>query len=72
MIECERLQGYPDELTLVPYNGKPAKDGPRYRAIGNGWALPVVRWIFDRIDAVDKISTSPVPALATHQTCDDV
>jgi DNA (cytosine-5)-methyltransferase 1 len=51
--ECERLQGYPDDWTLVPYRGKPASDGPRYRAIGNGWAVPVVAWIFRRLDLVE-------------------
>jgi DNA (cytosine-5)-methyltransferase 1 len=53
--ECERLQGLPDDYTLVPYRGKPAKDGPRYKAIGNGWAVPCVRWIGERIDAVGQI-----------------
>ena len=47
--ECERLQGFPDDWTLVPYRGKPAKDGPRYRAVGNAMAVPVVRWIGERI-----------------------
>jgi DNA (cytosine-5)-methyltransferase 1 len=48
--ECERLQGFPDDYTLVPFNGRPASDGPRYKAIGNSWAVPVVRWIADRIE----------------------
>lgn len=52
--ECERLQGLPDDHTLVPYRGKPAKDGPRYKAIGNGWARPVVAWVFARIDRSAK------------------
>lgn len=47
--ECERLQGLPDDWTLIPYRGKPAADGPRYRAIGNGMAVPVVAWILRRI-----------------------
>lgn len=47
--ECERLQGWPDDHTLVPYRGKPMADGPRYKIIGNGWALPCVRWIGRRI-----------------------
>ena len=47
--ECERLQGFPDNHTVVPYRGKPAPDGPRYRAIGNSWPVPVVRWIGQRI-----------------------
>jgi len=47
--ECERLQGFPDDYTLVPYRGKPAADGPRYKALGNSMAVPVVRWIGSRI-----------------------
>jgi len=52
--ECERLQGLPDDYTLVPYRGKPAKDTPRYRAIGNSFAVPVVRWIGERIELVEE------------------
>lgn len=49
-VECERLQGVPDGFTDIPWRGKDhAPDGPRYRAIGNGWATPVVRWIGRRI-----------------------
>ena len=47
--ECERLQGFPDDYTLVSYRGKPAADGPRYKAIGNSMAVPVMRWIGERI-----------------------
>lgn len=47
--ECERLQGFPDNFTLVPYRGKLAADGLRYKALGNSWAVPVVRWIGERI-----------------------
>lgn len=43
-IECERLQGFPDNHTRVPSRGK-YPDGPRYKAIGNSFAVPVVRWI---------------------------
>ena len=53
--ECERLQGMPDDYTLIPYRGKPAPDGPRYRAVGNSMAIPVVRWIGERIQLVDGI-----------------
>jgi DNA (cytosine-5)-methyltransferase 1 len=53
--ECERLQGLPDNWTNVPYRGKPACDGPRYKAIGNSFAVPVVRWIAERIQMVDNI-----------------
>ena len=51
--ECERLQGLPDDWTLVPYRGKPASDSPRYKAIGNGMAMPVLRWIGQRIAMVE-------------------
>ncbi|MEP3481644.1 MAG: DNA (cytosine-5-)-methyltransferase [Fuerstiella sp.] len=47
--ECERLQGFPDDWTLVTHRGKPAFDGPRYKAIGNSMAVPVMRWIGQRI-----------------------
>ncbi len=47
--ECERLQGFRDDYTLIPYRGKPAADGPRYKAIGNSMAVPVMRWIGRRI-----------------------
>ena len=50
--ECERLQGFPDDYTLIHYRGKPAADGPRYRAIGNSMAVPVMRWIGERIRRV--------------------
>jgi DNA (cytosine-5)-methyltransferase 1 len=54
--ECERLQGFPDDYTLIPYHGKLAKDGPRYKALGNSMAVPVMAWIGRRIAAVDLIS----------------
>lgn len=47
--ECERLQGFPDNYTLTPYRNKPAADGPRYKALGNSMAVPVMRWIGERI-----------------------
>ena len=53
--ECERLQGFPDDYTLVEYRGRPAADGPRYRALGNSMAVPVMRWIGARIAAVHEI-----------------
>jgi len=52
--EAERLQGFPDGYTAIPWRGKPASecpDGPRYKALGNSWAVPVVRWIGERINA---------------------
>ncbi|WP_019102362.1 DNA cytosine methyltransferase [Chromobacterium haemolyticum] len=48
--ECERLQGFPDGYTDVLFRGKPAADGPRYKAIGNSKAVPVVQWLGRRID----------------------
>lgn len=54
-IECERLMGFPDNYTKIPYRGKPSEncpDAPRYKALGNSWAVPVVRWIGKRIDKV--------------------
>ncbi|WP_438804283.1 phage N-6-adenine-methyltransferase [Morganella morganii] len=51
-VECERLQGFPDNHTKISWRGKDAADcpdGPRYRAIGNSMAVPVMRWIGERI-----------------------
>ena len=50
--ECERLQGFPDDYTKIPYRGKSAQDcpdSPRYKAIGNSWCVPCVQWIGKRI-----------------------
>lgn len=54
--ECERLQGFPDDYTAVLNRGKPAADGPRYKALGNSWAVPNVRWIGQRIEAVMEVA----------------
>jgi DNA (cytosine-5)-methyltransferase 1 len=49
-VECERLQGFPDNYTNIPWRKKPeAPDGPRYKALGNSMAVPVMRWIGQRI-----------------------
>lgn len=61
--ECERLQGFPDDFTLVPFRGKPAADGPRYRALGNSMAVPVMRWLGERIAAVEALG-APLPIAA--------
>jgi DNA (cytosine-5)-methyltransferase 1 len=56
-VECERLQGFPDNYTAIPWRKKPASecpDGPRYKALGNSWAVPVVRWIGRRIQNAMK------------------
>jgi DNA (cytosine-5)-methyltransferase 1 len=57
--ECERLQGFPDGWTDVVYRGKPAADGPRYQALGNAFAVPVVRWIARRLVREDAASVQP-------------
>ena len=49
-LECERLQGFPDNWTNVEFRGKPAPDGRRYRALGNAMAVPVVKWIGERVE----------------------
>jgi DNA (cytosine-5)-methyltransferase 1 len=49
-VECERLQGFPDGYTNIPWRNKPeAPDGPRYKALGNSMAVPVMAWIGRRI-----------------------
>jgi len=53
--ECERLQGFPDGYTAVPYRNKPAADGPRYKALGNSMACNVMRWIGHRIDMANRL-----------------
>ena len=50
-VECERLQGFPDDWTFVPVGGKMAADGPRYKQLGNSWAVSCVRWYGTRIAA---------------------
>ncbi len=60
-VECERLQGFPDNHTLISWRGKEATecpDGPRYRAIGNSMAVPVMRWIGERISAALPVKKS--------------
>ena len=64
-VECERLMGFPDSYTAIPWRGKPADqcpDGPRYKALGNSWAVPNVRWIGERIARqINSSTTSPPP-----------
>lgn len=52
--ECARLQGFPDGYLSIPYNGKIAKGGPLYHALGNSMAVPVMRWIGERIQKVEE------------------
>lgn len=56
--ECERLQGFPDDYTLITYRKKPAADAPRYRAIGNSMAVNVMRWIGRRIEMIDAMEST--------------
>jgi DNA (cytosine-5)-methyltransferase 1 len=56
--ECERLQGFPDDHTAISWRGRPSDscpDGPRYKALGNSMAVPVMRWIGQRIEMVSKV-----------------
>jgi DNA (cytosine-5)-methyltransferase 1 len=54
-VECERLQGFPDNYTNIPWRKKPeAPDGPRYKALGNSMAVPCMAWIGKRIAEVDR------------------
>lgn len=54
--ECERLQGFPDDFTAIPYRNRLAADGPRYKALGNSMAVNVMRWIGQRIQQVENLS----------------
>lgn len=56
-LECERLQGFPDHYTRIAWRGKSAEncpDAPRYKALGNSMAVPVMRWIGERIMEAQK------------------
>jgi hypothetical protein len=55
-IECERLQGFPDNYTDIRLNDKQTPDGPRYKAMGNSMAVPVMRWIGERIQKVEDLN----------------
>ena len=57
--ECERLQGFPDNYTDIKLKGKPTPDGPRYKALGNSMAVPVMAWIGKRIQEVENIRCKP-------------
>ncbi|HEY2454104.1 MAG TPA: Dam family site-specific DNA-(adenine-N6)-methyltransferase [Scandinavium sp.] len=62
-VECERLQGFPDNHTLISWRGKEPEvcpDGPRYKAIGNSMAVPVMRWLGERIAAALPVE-EPAP-----------
>jgi len=53
-VECERLQGFPDNYTDIKSKNKPTPDGPRYKALGNSMAVPVMRWIGERIQKFEN------------------
>jgi DNA (cytosine-5)-methyltransferase 1 len=56
--ECERLQGFPDNFTAIPWRKKGEEDcpdGPRYKALGNSMAVPVMRWIGERIQMIEDM-----------------
>lgn len=56
--ECERLQGFPDDFTQISWKGKAPElcpDGPRYKALGNSMAVPVLKWIGERIQLIDDM-----------------
>lgn len=53
--ECERLQGFPDDWTLIPWKGKPSPDSRRYAALGNAVTVQVAEWIGQRILAEDAV-----------------
>jgi DNA (cytosine-5)-methyltransferase 1 len=57
-VECERLQGFPDGYTDIRPRGKDTPDGPRYKALGNSMAVPVMRWIGERIAEVEKLQST--------------
>lgn len=70
--ECERLQGMPDDWTSVPYRGKTAEqcpDAPRYRAIGNSMAVPVMRWIGERVEEVEDERKGMEPDRTARRDC---
>ena len=64
-VECERLQGFPDDYTQIPWRKKPADecpDGPRYKSLGNSMAVPVMSWIGQRIAAVEALLNERIAA----------
>jgi len=58
-VECERLQGFGDNYTDIQPKGKATPDGPRYKALGNSMAVPVMAWIGKRIQEVEKMQCKP-------------
>jgi len=58
VVECERLQGFPDGYTDIKPKGKDTPDGPRYKSLGNSMAVPVMKWIGKRIKKVTELKNS--------------
>lgn len=68
-VECERLQGFPDNYTRIPARGKAAADcpdGPRYKSLGNSMAVPVMAWIGRRIALVEAAHANTFPRTAAQ------
>lgn len=60
-VECERLQGFPDNYTQIEWKGKTkdkCPDAPRYKALGNSMPVPVMKWIGERIDLLNMVDLS--------------
>lgn len=61
-VECERLQGFPDNYTDIPYKGKQHSPlSKRYEVIGNSMAVPVVKWIFNKMNIVENLLNKKMP-----------
>lgn len=68
-VECERLQGFPDNYTNIPWRNKPeSPDSPRYKAMGNSMALPVMRWIGERIQSATLVAHNDNNELLLQKT----
>lgn len=65
-VECERLQGFPDGYTDIKPNGKETPDGHRYKALGNSMAVPVMRWIGERINSYETMRSKAVVQVETR------
>jgi len=70
--ECERLQGFPDNYTDIKLKGKPTPDGPRYEALGNSMAVPVMAWIGKRIQEVECLLPQGLESTSQRKTPDSV
>ena len=71
-VECERLQGFTDNYTDIKLKGKPTPDGPRYKALGNSMAVPVMAWIGKRIQEVETLLPQGLESTSQRKTPDGV